>query len=143
MKYNVTIGEKTYTVEIEDITQRPVIARVDGETIEVFIERRADAPAVRGADSAPATAKPVSVASLPLDKVEKAGNALLAPLPGTVVEVFVKPGEQVEAGQVALIIEAMKMKNSIRSVRSGVVKRVLVSAGQTVAHRQPLVEFES
>ncbi|PWH15252.1 MAG: acetyl-CoA carboxylase biotin carboxyl carrier protein subunit [Anaerolineae bacterium] len=142
MKYNVTIGEKTYTVEIEDINQRPVIARVDGEAFQVFIERRAAEPSSPGKDSASITAKPVSVASLPLSKVENAGNALLSPLPGTVVEIFVKPGEQVEAGQVALIIEAMKMKNSIRLVRGGVIKRVLVNAGQTVAHRQPLVEFE-
>lgn len=143
MKYNVTIREKTYTVEIEDIHQRPVIVRVDGEAFQVFVERRAEAAPARSAETGALTAKPVSVASLPLEKVANAGNALLSPLPGTVVEVFVKPGEQIEAGQVALIIEAMKMKNSIRSVRGGVVKRVLVSAGQTVAHRQPLLEFES
>lgn len=143
MKYKVTIGEKTYTVEIEDIHQRPVIARVDGEAFQVFIEHYPETTASRSPEPAAISARPVSVASLPLEKVANAGNALLSPLPGTVVEVFVKPGEQIEAGQVALIIEAMKMKNSIRSVRGGVVKRVLVSAGQTVAHRQPLLEFES
>lgn len=143
MKYRVTIGEKTYTVEVEDIHQRPVIARVDGEAFQVFIERPAETAAPRSAEPPAVSVRPVSTASLPVEKTASAGNALLSPLPGTVVEVFVKPGEQIEAGQVALIIEAMKMKNSIRSVRGGVVKRVLVSAGQTVAHRQPLLEFES
>jgi pyruvate carboxylase subunit B len=69
------------------------------------------------------------------------GNALTAPLPGTVVEVFVKAGDKVETGQVVLVIEAMKMKNSIRSVFSGTVSEVLVSAGQSVAHKQGLVKF--
>jgi biotin carboxyl carrier protein len=66
---------------------------------------------------------------------------LTAPLPGTVIEIFVKPGEQIEAGQVILVIEAMKMKNSIRSTRAGKVAEVLVGAGQTVAHKQALVRF--
>jgi glutaconyl-CoA/methylmalonyl-CoA decarboxylase subunit gamma len=67
---------------------------------------------------------------------------MVAPLPGTVIEVFIKPGDKVEAGQVVLIIEAMKMKNSIRSVRDGIVATVQVSAGQTVSHKQALLEFE-
>lgn len=72
---------------------------------------------------------------------EKAGT-LTAPLPGTVTEVFVRPGETIESGHVVLIIEAMKMKNSIRSVRGGKVTEVLVSAGQAVSHKQALVRFE-
>jgi biotin carboxyl carrier protein len=67
---------------------------------------------------------------------------MTAPLPGTVVEVFVKEGDLIESGQVILIIEAMKMKNSIRSTRAGKISEVLVSALQTVAHKQPLVRFE-
>ena len=64
-----------------------------------------------------------------------------APLPGTVIEVFVKAGDKVEAGQVIVIIEAMKMKNSIRSVFSGTVGEVFVSTGQSVAHKQALIKF--
>ena len=67
---------------------------------------------------------------------------MTAPLPGTVIETFIKAGDQIEAGQVILIIEAMKMKNSIRSTRAGKIAEVLVSAGQTVAHKQSLVRFE-
>lgn len=141
MKYNVTVGEKTYEVEIDDINQRPVIARVDGEVFRVLVERGETPAAARAAAPADLTAKKALVASVP-SSLQNAPNALVSPLPGTVIEIFVKPGEQVESGQVVLIVEAMKMKNSIRSVRSGVVKSVLVSAGQTVAHKQPLLEFE-
>ncbi len=142
MKYNITVGEKTYEVEIEDINKRPVIARVDGEVFQVLVERRETPPAAQAAAPAGLTATKAVVASAP-SSAESASNALVSPLPGTVVEVFVKPGEEVESGQVVLIVEAMKMKNSIRSVRGGVVKSVLVNAGQTVAHKQALLEFES
>jgi biotin carboxyl carrier protein len=53
----------------------------------------------------------------------------------------VKAGEQIESGQVILVIEAMKMKNSIRATRAGKISEVLVSAGETVAHKQSLVKF--
>jgi len=142
MKYKITVGEKTYEVEIEDINKRPVIARVDGEVFQVLVERRETLPAAQDAAPADITARKAVVASAP-SSMESASNALVSPLPGTVVEVFVKPGEEVDAGQVVLIVEAMKMKNSIRSVRGGVVKNVLVSAGHTVAHKQALLEFES
>jgi biotin carboxyl carrier protein len=66
---------------------------------------------------------------------------LTAPLPGTVIEIFAKAGEHIEAGQIVLIIEAMKMKNSIRSTRSGKITEILVNAGETVSHKQPLVRF--
>ena len=82
------------------------------------------------------TQSPAAVANLPVG-----GNSLSAPLPGTIVELFVKPGDTVAAGQVMLVIEAMKMKNSIRSTRGGTIEKVLVSQGQSVAHKQALVEF--
>ena len=69
-------------------------------------------------------------------------NTIFAPLPGNITEVFVKAGDEVQTGQVILIIEAMKMKNNIRSTRAGKLAAVLVSAGQSVAHKQALVEFE-
>jgi pyruvate carboxylase subunit B len=58
------------------------------------------------------------------------------------MEIFVKAGEQIESGQVVLVIEAMKMKNSIRSTRAGNIAEVMVNAGETVAHKQALVRFE-
>jgi biotin carboxyl carrier protein len=68
-------------------------------------------------------------------------NQLTAPLPGTVVELFIKPGDEVEVGKIVLVIEAMKMKNSIRSTRAGTIAEVLVSTGQTVTHKQALIRF--
>jgi biotin carboxyl carrier protein len=139
MKYSIKIDERTYIVEIEDINVRPVRARVDGIEFEVMPEKTGPVAVTREARKK-SIYQPASTAS-PSPNPALSGNALTAPLPGTVTEVFVKAGEKVESGQVVLVIEAMKMKNSIRSLYSGTVSEVLVSAGQSVAHKQPLIKF--
>jgi len=57
---------------------------------------------------------------------------VIAPMPGKVVRVLVKPGEEVEAGQGIVVVEAMKMQNAVRSPKTGRVERVLVAEGQAV-----------
>jgi biotin carboxyl carrier protein len=136
MKYTVRIADKSYEVEIEDIHARPVIARVDGQEFEVSPEN-----GIKPAGQE--EAKEIKFVELPKPQPGPGlnTNEMTAPLPGTVIEIFVKAGEQIEAGQVILVIEAMKMKNSIRSIRAGRISEVLVSANQTVAHKQILVKF--
>lgn len=136
MKYIVRVADKSYEVEIEDIYARPVIARVDGQVFEVSPESGTK-PAVQQQGN---EVKPVEFSRQPSTSTLTT-NELTAPLPGTVVEIFVKAGEQIESGQVILVIEAMKMKNSIRATRAGKISEVLVSAGETVAHKQALVRF--
>jgi len=144
MKYKITANNKTYEVEIENINARPVIAFVDGDRFEVMPENADQVETGKDADAKTEkkafNPNPAPAASSSPNPA-LSGNALTAPLPGTVIEVFVKAGEKVEAGQVVVIIEAMKMKNSIRSVYSGTVSDVLVSAGQSVAHKQALIKF--
>ena len=134
MKYMVQVADKTYEVEIQDIFARPVIARVDGQDFAVSVEPEARSQKEAGGQKPSAPLKQPAVTA-------PNTRELTAPLPGTVIEIFVKAGEHIEAGQVILVIEAMKMKNSIRSTRAGKIAEVLVSAGQTVAHKQVLVKF--
>ncbi len=70
-------------------------------------------------------------------------KALRAPMPGLVIKVEVKEGDQVVPGQGLVIVEAMKMENELRAEGEGRVGRVLVAAGQTVEKDQVLVEFEA
>src|SRR3990172_9101489 len=130
MKYSVTIDNKSYVVEIEDINARPVIAYVEGQKFEVTPDVNPS-----GGEDQPEIilpGLPKEIKSFDLRKHDSArnGNEMTAPLPGTVIEVFVKAGDVIEAGQVIVIIEAMKMKNSIRSTRAGKIAEVLTSAGQ-------------
>ena len=66
---------------------------------------------------------------------------LLAPMPGLVVRVNVKPGDQVEAGQPLVVMEAMKMENELRSTSAGTVKSVRAEPGAAVEKGAVLVEL--
>jgi len=133
MKVSVKIDGQLYEVEIKDINKRPIVAIVDGEMFEIQPETE-----LVGA-SLPSEPAPVKL-SEPVPPAAS-GKALLAPLPGTVTEIFVLPGAQVETGQPVCIIEAMKMKNTIRADRTGTIANVLIVPGQAVKHKQVLVEF--
>jgi biotin carboxyl carrier protein len=63
---------------------------------------------------------------------------VLAPMPGKVVRVLVKQGDDVEAGQGLFVVEAMKMQNEIRSPKKGKLERLLVAEGQVVNAGEPL-----
>ena len=59
-------------------------------------------------------------------------------MPGKIVRVLVNAGDHVEAGQGLLVVEAMKMQNEVRSPKSGIVERLLVSEGQAVTAGETL-----
>ena len=70
------------------------------------------------------------------------GGAVLAPMQGTIVKVLVEEGQEVEADEAVCLLEAMKMESEIRTQRAGMVKEVLVEAGNTVRSGEPLVVLE-
>ncbi|MEO8858086.1 MAG: acetyl/propionyl/methylcrotonyl-CoA carboxylase subunit alpha [Burkholderiaceae bacterium] len=66
---------------------------------------------------------------------------VLSPMPGLLVEVAVKPGQKVQAGERVAVIEAMKMENVLFATADGVVGKVLANKGESLAVDQPIVEF--
>ncbi len=86
---------------------------------------------------APAPAKGPDPAASPLD----GAGGVASPIAGTVLEVKVKVGDQVEQGQTLLVIEAMKMETAIAAPGPGKIKAVLVAAGDAVRENQTLVDF--
>ena len=67
---------------------------------------------------------------------------VLSPMPGLLVDVAVKPGQKVQAGERVAVIEAMKMENVLFAAADGVVVKVLASKGESLMVDQPIVEFE-
>jgi len=141
----VIVEGKEYLVEVGDLNARPITATVNQRSYQVQV----------GGEGAPTSApKPVPQPSVPVQAVPPAkpaappaladlgGNAIVAPMPGDIIEVFVKAGDQVTVGQELCMLEAMKMKNAIRSPRDGVVASVPVSPGQSVDYGEVLVTFE-
>jgi len=82
-----------------------------------------------------------------LEKMGMSANAsgnlkdIKAPMPGLILEIKVRPGDEVKKGEVVLILEAMKMENSIKSPGDGVVKELKVSLKQSVEKNQVLIQF--
>ena len=144
MKMQVKIDAKTYQVEIEDIHARPVIAVVDGEQYEVWPEED-DREASTRVSTAPEISVPepqVAIGPVAPSSQGGSGKDVLSPLPGVIVAVLVTPGDNVEHGQELCTLEAMKMKNAIRSNRAGTIASVAVSVGDQVNHGQVLMSFE-
>jgi biotin carboxyl carrier protein len=144
MKMNVVIDGKTYEVDIEDVNSRPVIAIVEGERYEVWPEEEQQAGQVESAPMPlisvpePSAAPPVAAQGVQ----GTGGNVISSPLPGVIVAVLVKPGDKVTRGQELCTLEAMKMKNAIRSSREAVIAAVEINVGDQVNHGQVLMTFE-
>ena len=71
------------------------------------------------------------------------GKTVKASMPGSILRFTVKPGDTVTKGQTVVILEAMKMENSIATDYAGTVKRLLVKEGTTVAADAPMIEIEA
>lgn len=138
MIVRVKVGDHFYAVEIADLSANPVIATVEGVRYEVYPESLGTAPGQTAAPGSPAADE----ASRGLPAEDLSLTAILAPMPGVIAAVSVKPGQQVARGTELCILEAMKMKNIIRAPRSGIISKVEVSLGQQVRYRDILVEFQ-
>lgn len=142
MKIQVQIDNQNYDVEIEDIHARPVIALIDGERFEVWPEEETEStPTTKPIKSAVPGAS-VILASAPVSAGSDSA-VITSPLPGVIVSIDVKVGEAVKHGQGLCTLEAMKMKNAIRSIREGTVEEIHVSVGDQVQHGQRLISFKA
>jgi propionyl-CoA carboxylase alpha chain len=68
---------------------------------------------------------------------------VLSPMPGLLVNVAVKQGQKVQAGERVAVIEAMKMENILFAMQDGVVKKIMASQGESLTVDQVIVEFEA
>ena len=131
MKYKITLKGTTYEVEVEK-----------GEAM-ILDEYEAKSPV----PPAPAAAAPVAAAAAPVAAAPAAaapaavaaGTPVTSPLPGNIFAIKVKEGDAVKAGDVLIVIEAMKMENDVCAPCDGVVKQIAVSKGAMVATGDTLV----
>lgn len=100
----------------------------------------AEAPAL-APKPAPAPAPAPKAAPAPAAPAAAGANCVTAPLPGTITQITVKVGDVIKAGDQVLLMEAMKMENSITAESNGTVKAILVEAGAQVQSGQALVEL--
>ena len=139
MKMKINIEDKTFNVEINDLHARPIQANVDGEIFEVWPEE-----STRLATAAkPAAPQPAAPAATPVSSPRAASsNTVIAPIPGVIIEIKVAAGDSVTYGQELCVLEAMKMKNSIRANHDGTIAKILVATGDQVQQGKVLMEFQ-
>lgn len=130
MQYHLKISGQDFAVKVEAQQAASLRVSVNGTPYEVTIIRDALAPRPRVAAAAPVS-EPASAAPAPM--ATAAQGAILAPIPGLILEIKVQVGDPVLAGQTVAVMEAMKMENNLTTHLSGVVKEILVQKGSEVA----------
>jgi len=141
----VTVDGKPVPVSLEKVSQNLYSLFLDNRSYEVVISEGT----VVSVDRQPVAVDVKDMRALLLEKYGAQSSAshqtqsLRAPMPGLVLRVSVKPGEAVQAGQSALVLEAMKMENDLRIAADGTVRQVHVSPGDAVAKNALLIDFEA
>ena len=134
-RFEVVVGEERYEVALSGDEDLPEATITPG-----FAPARGAPAASSSGPAAPASRKPAPATPDPAKGVGGVG-ALNAPMPGVILEVSVAPGDTVERGQAIAVLEAMKMKNTIKSPRAGTIAEVCVAVGQAVGHGDAIVRF--
>ncbi len=161
-RYTLEVGGKPYVIDVQEVTADRYRVEVEGQEYEVRLSGGEDltearitpeivpgraaaqhppqtAPANRAA--APSPASPPPPLGPPPSTDGQIVGALTAPMPGKILSVEVQQGERVSRGQTVVILEAMKMKNAIKSPYDGVVLEIMVRAEQSVAYGDPLAQL--
>ena len=132
VRYRVTVNGQTFEVTVEEVEGGgPTTAASAPVQAPAAASVQAHAPAA----TPPPPVRPVEAGSRPR---EGEGVEVRAPMPGIVTEVRVRPGQRVAAGDVLLLVEAMKMANEVTAPVSGAVLQLRVQAGDSVAAGQVL-----
>ena len=143
--YKFSINGNEYNVDINsvegniaDVTVNGASYQVEMENAPAPIQKPAQAPAAAVASTGSATTTtPAPKAAAPAG----AGKPVTSPLPGVIIEVSVKEGQTVKAGQKVAVLEAMKMENEIQAPADGTVTAILVNKGDSVLEGAEIVKI--
>ena len=132
MKYKITLNGKTYEVEVEE-GQAMLVDEYEAYKPAAPAAAPAPAPAAAPAAALAAAAAPAAPTAV------AAGEVVAAPMPGNILKVNCSQGQAVKAGDILVVLEAMKMENEILAPRDGTVAQVVTTKGAVVDTGAPLV----
>lgn len=166
-RYKLDIGDREFSIEVQELAADRFEVAVGGNAYEVTLASDEDLPeatitpgfapppavgsgagGTAGGDArspvATVVARARTVTAAPAPRTPAGGGAgtLSAPMPGVILDIGVKPGDAVVRGQEVAVLDAMKMHNSIKSPRAGTVREICVGVGQAVGHGDPIIRFE-
>ncbi len=147
MKYKVTLNNKVYEVEVEEgqamlldeyeLAAPAPAAQTTAQTGAAPAAGTAAATTAAAQSGTPGTAQAATQQTSSLGLA--AGEAVKAPMPGNILKINVSLGQQVEEGDVVIILEAMKMENEVVATKSGTIAQIVVDKGAVVETGAPLV----
>ncbi len=149
-QYKFKINGNEYNVAINSVEGNIADVTVNGASYKVEMENTPVAPAQPAPAAAPVQAAPAPVKAAPAPAPAAAaapapatpagaGKPVTSPLPGVIIEVSVKVGDVVKAGQQVAVLEAMKMENAIETASAGTVTAIHVNKGDSVLEGAPIV----
>lgn len=134
--FKFTINGNKYEADIQSFEKNIARIEVNGTSYTVELDREVKAA------KTPKLVRPlVRESSKPIEKKEGGSLAIKAPLPGNILNIMVKAGDEIKKDQKLLIMEAMKMENEIKAEKDGIVKAILVQNGQSVLQGEVLIEI--
>ena len=134
-------------VSIEALSDRHLHVLLDGTSYDVFLEEQDRNSYTLVINHVRRQVRVKSERDILLERFGLSESSAVqeteikAPMPGLVLDVFVKPGDTVESGGSLLVLEAMKMENEIKAASAGSIARVHVAAGDAVGKNDLLIEF--
>lgn len=138
-KFSFTINGNQYDVEIKSYEDNVARIDVNGTSYDVEVHRevkKSKTPTLVRPD-VPLSRKDSKIKK----KISTTSSAIKAPLPGNIVNIFVKEGDTVAKGQKLLTYEAMKMENEVQATKDGTVKAIKVAPGDSIIEGQDLIEI--
>ncbi len=136
-RIRMKVNDEWYDVEVGDAYQSPVEVVVDGETYLVEMGIAADglpAPRMR---QAPKVEQPGLRGITEGDE-----RVIRSPLPGKVVSITVTKGQVLEPGDEICVLESMKMEQSVRMAKAGMVKNIKIKTAQNINAGAPMIELQ-
>lgn len=138
-KYKLRINGNAYDVQIKEADGNMIHMEVNGSAYEVEMEtevKTTKTPTLVVSQPKPSN-KPTAESLKTTESVKK----LTAPLPGVILKLNVKEGDEVKTGDNLLVLEAMKMENTVLAESSGTIKSINVKEGQNVLQGDVLLEI--
>ena len=139
--YKLKINGNAYEVAINSIEGNIADVTVNGASYQVEMENAPAAAVAAPAVQAPAAQPAAATAAPAAQPASSAGTKVTSPLPGVIIEVSVKVGDAVKAGQKVAVIEAMKMENEISATKDGTISAIHVSKGDSVLEGADVVSI--
>jgi len=142
--FKFTIQGNKYDVNVLNIEDDIAEIEVNGTVYKVELEKKittTKTPKLVRSYAVPSTETAPSQLKTSDPSAPKGAGFIKSPLPGVILEIFVKEGDKVSIGQKLITLEAMKMENNINTDKEGIVKSLKVSKGDSVLEGDTLIEI--